>query len=897
MDLLNHVIFAFVYALRNMLRDRQRTAFALLSIGAGVATVVALRTLGLMLTDALTSNAQAFLRGDVRVVSGSNEGMRISLFGERKDFAFSSTNVPQINQWAADHNVEVTYTLTSELMQMARIENDRAGRPALAMGVFIDPQTYPFYDPIRADEPRGALLKDLFTGPNQTVVGRRLANQTGVKVGDSIRVGTAKDLYTVQGIVPDAAESTLDNLSGLLFSFVYLDRAALPQFGLPADAAERVYLKLPPDMTPAAAVSEVKLNWPRPATYMPFWTTQTVDQVLKQNIAVADVVSRFVLLLSLIGLLIGGVGIVNTMLVAVNRRSTEIAVLKTLGLQGIDISLVFLAEAILSGLLGSLLGIVLGMALSLVARDFGQQAFAVALPWRLYADPMLIGVALGLAMTVVFSLLPTLMAGQVRPNLVLRQGNIPMARAGCLPTLFSLIVLVVGLGLLADLIIGSNNLHLKVPAPLTPGIIGAFAVFVLLGIAIVLLWIPIWLLGHLPSFRLPSLHIAIRGLTTHRSRTAFSLLALVLGMTALSGTLILARSLNILLYTSISDPLGGNLVVIPLLPIKDLVHGQLDQIKGVSGYRDIRLSQNTSLTSINGKRFYPNQLAPKDDAQAQLRIARLEMLIGMNVYGNPPRGTLMEGRFLGPEDAGKANIVIPYIPELDTLGVKVGSQFTYGRNYSSAWRTFEVVGIVAPDANTGLIPFSLSDSAVQVPLDMVDNATPFDFIIADVKPEALDDTMAIVASLPGVFVFDVGIFDSLISRILNQLAALPLLIAGLSLFAATALIATTVSLATMERRRQIGMLKAIGVGRWQVLSQLLIENGIVGMTGGLISLLPTVLILVAVPALSQGIVRLPAPADLMIAMLVLSVLITIGATLVTAWSASQEKPLNVLRYE
>src|SRR5512142_1542736 len=112
LDALNHVFFAFVYALRNMLRDRQRTAFTLFSIGAGVATVVALRTLGLMLTDALTTNAQAFLRGDVRVVSGSNEGMHISLTGTRQDFAFSSTNVAQINKWAADNQVQVTFTLT-----------------------------------------------------------------------------------------------------------------------------------------------------------------------------------------------------------------------------------------------------------------------------------------------------------------------------------------------------------------------------------------------------------------------------------------------------------------------------------------------------------------------------------------------------------------------------------------------------------------------------------------------------------------------------------------------------------------------------------------------------------------------------------------------------------------
>src|SRR5258707_13928586 len=70
--------FSFGYALRNIIRDRQRTAFALLSIAAGVATVVALRMLGLMLTDALTSNAQGIMRADV-TVTVTNNGPRIRI--------------------------------------------------------------------------------------------------------------------------------------------------------------------------------------------------------------------------------------------------------------------------------------------------------------------------------------------------------------------------------------------------------------------------------------------------------------------------------------------------------------------------------------------------------------------------------------------------------------------------------------------------------------------------------------------------------------------------------------------------------------------------------------------------------------------------------------------------
>src|SRR5207248_10023873 len=72
---------------------------------------------------------------------------------------------------------------------------------------------------------------------------------------------------------------------------------------------------------------------------------------------------------------------------------------------------------------------------------------------------------------------------------------------------------------------------------------------------------------------------------------------------------------------------------------------------------------------------------------------------------------------------------------------------------------------------------------------------------------------------PYTTLFRSSVFDSIINRILSQMTALPLLVAGLSLFAATVLIASTVSLATLERRRQIAILKALGVTRQQALNQ------------------------------------------------------------------------------
>ncbi len=884
--------FAFSYAFRNMLRDRQRAAFTILSVCVGIATVVALRALGLMIGDALTTNAQAFLRGDVRAIGPASISINLLDLGG-DDSPFTANNMPAITEWAEERGYALTFVTNSELMQAAVVEDGRAGTPALTLGYFIDPDVYPFYDIIRAEEPAGVLLAELFSGPNQVVLGRRLAEQIGASVGDVIRIGAADNLHAVTGIVPDSAETTFEGPQSLFFSFVYLDRAELPDFGLPV-AADRAYLKLPPGTDQAAVEREAGTDWRQFSPRGTRLRITTANETMLENQQIADLLSRFVMILSLVGLVIGGVGILNTMLVAVNRRAGEIAVLKTLGLQGDDISLVFVAEAILAGLAGSVLGVGLGFGLSYVARNLGQQIFAVALPWRLYLDPLLLGLGLGVTATVFFSFLPTITAARIRPNLVLRQEPGGLVRAGKRWTLLSLALLIIGFGLLIDLIIG-DLFFINVPGILTPGIVFTLGVFIVIMFMLLMSWVLVWLMGRLPAFRNPNLQIAIRGLTLHRSRTALAMLSLVVGMVALSGTLIMARSISLLLYTSVSQPLGGNVIILPLPVMQETVHNRLDALEGVRAYRDIRFSTTTSLRAINGDRQY-NDWFDYDDPQSAMRSVQLEGLMGVRVHGEPQRGTLVAGRYLTAEDAGQPLITIPYLPEWDVYGVGVGSTFTYFER-NGGQRTYEVVGVVAPPPDAGLIPFSLNDSAVQAPLEMVPSGVPFDLTIVDARPDAVNEVMAAVAAVPGVFVFDISLFDSMLNRLAEQMAALPLLVAVLSLFASAALIATTVALATMERQRQIAMLKAIGVSRWQVLGQLLVENGIVGVVGGLLSLAPTLLILGLIPTLTMGVIRLPVPWDLVALMLALAILVTIGATLVTAWGASGEKPLVALRHE
>ncbi len=121
------------------------------------------------------------------------------------------------------------------------------------------------------------------------------------------------------------------------------------------------------------------------------------------------------------------------------------------------------------------------------------------------------------------------------------------------------------------------------------------------------------------------------------------------------------------------------------------------------------------------------------------------------------------------------------------------------------------------------------------------------------------------------------------------------MVAFLALFSSAVIIANTVSLSVLERRRQIGVMKAVGLHSSQVLRLLLLESGLVGLLGGLLGTGAGAAVIVAMGVLSESPGSFPFVT--LLGLVLLAVAIALVATLGTAWGASREKPLIVLRYE
>ena len=167
-----------------------------------------------------------------------------------------------------------------------------------------------------------------------------------------------------------------------------------------------------------------------------------------------------------------------------------------------------------------------------------------------------------------------------------------------------------------------------------------------------------------------------------------------------------------------------------------------------------------------------------------------------------------------------------------------------------------------------------------------------------VSKEELNRALTELSSLIFAFAIDVQFIDGLIGRLIDQFAAIPTVVALLSLFAAAVIMANTVALATLERRRQIGILKAIGLKSRRVLQIMLIETSIVGLLSAVIGIGLSGLLIVIMS--SAGGIAIPLPADARaaaVALVVAAVVIGWLATFLSARVAIKERVMNVLRYD
>ena len=116
-----------------------------------------------------------------------------------------------------------------------------------------------------------------------------------------------------------------------------------------------------------------------------------------------------------ISLLVGGIGVMNIMLVSVSERTREIGLKKALGARKRKIMGQFLTEASVLTSMGGILGVVLGIGLSQIVSRISDAPVAISIP------AIVLSVLFSMAVGIIFGLLPSIKAANLNPIEALRR--------------------------------------------------------------------------------------------------------------------------------------------------------------------------------------------------------------------------------------------------------------------------------------------------------------------------------------------------------------------------------------------------------------------------------------------------------------------------------------------
>ena len=271
--------------------------------------------------------------------------------------------------------------------------------------------SFPFYGKI---DTQPLSISQSYQQSGGALVDATLMLQFDVKPGDSIKIGEL--IMPIAGALKSIPGSTAISSSvapPVIIPYRLIDETQLLQFGSRKEyqyfykVADSVNLKqLDDKLQPLLDVENANLNTHLSAT----------ENLGKRY----DNVGKFLNLAAFIALLLGCIGIASSVHIYIKEKLRAIAVLKCMGASRLQSFLIFLIQiagiGIVGGLIGSLIGVGVQELFPYLLKDF----LPFTLEITITAQPILIGVFLGLFMSVLFALLPLLRTWYVSPLDVLR---------------------------------------------------------------------------------------------------------------------------------------------------------------------------------------------------------------------------------------------------------------------------------------------------------------------------------------------------------------------------------------------------------------------------------------------------------------------------------------------
>ncbi|MET9516720.1 FtsX-like permease family protein [Streptomyces sp. NPDC002994] len=650
-------------------------------------------------------------------------------------------------------------------------------------------------------------------GPTEVMVDADTADKHGLKLGDELR--TIAVTGDIKAKISGIAAFKMTNPGATV---VFFDTATSQQklLGKP-DLFTHV------SVTAEEGVSDTQLKQRLAGALDGPYKLQTAkeaaDSGREEVGSFLDVMKYAMLGFAGIAFLVGIFLIVNTFSMLVTQRTREIGLMRAIGSSRKQVNRGVLVEALLLGVVGSILGVGAGVGLAVglmklmgsMGMELSTKDLTVA-----WTTPV-VGLALGIVVTVVAAYIPARRAGKVSPMAALRDAGTPAdGKAGWIRAGIGLVLTGAGGALLflttqADKA-SEGSLFLGGGVVLT--LIGFIVVGPLLAGVVVKAISAVVLRMFGPVGRM-----AERNALRNPRRTGATGAALMIGLALVACLSVVGSSMVASATQELDKSVGADFIIQsgpngpPIVPDAEKALRAAPGIEHVTGYKMIK----AELTSPDGK-TETEELAAADPTYAE--DLRRETVAGelSAAYGK-------DAMSVGSDYAGRH-------------GIKVGDTMTVAFNGGETAK-LKIAAITSDESNVdkGAMYTNVTTAAQYLPADRVPpNLIMFAKAVDGKEDAAYAGLKKALAAYPQFTVQDQTDFKQGLKDEIGQLLNIVYGLLALAIIVAVLGVVNTLALSVVERTREIGLMRAIGLSRRQLRRMIRLESVVIALFGALLGL-------------------------------------------------------------